>query len=360
MTPDKYFVLTFILIVGMSSERIKSMPESKQPYVSSLVSMPVQTRSPVLSDMWRHLLSNIQYIYEICSETYQNDWKGTAETVIRSFASCGRVEFACGYPHFKRCMTKQVITVNELFHVNITFLSFNLSHSRGCRLQSLLVSCQTGNQFFTKHLCGNRLPWSEYPLSNECNITMFNNSKMAIQAKVVGVFEVLEPGEVSESHHVEIFSTYVVNATVSHPFTGDGVTKVRGFDTQTFHIQGKLSCRIGLSAFHDHIGDAVLSDISGYEGPSSYSKPMSKTTIFRNVSHRFLDNDKRMLTVSECESTDNLPWETKFQPTKGFHMIVRVTGDQLTGYCSGNTRVKLVYESIEVDPVYITVSTIPL
>ena len=148
MTPDKYFVLTFILIVGMSSERIKSMPESKQPYVSSLVSMPLQTRSPVLSDMWRHLLSNIHYIYEICSETYQNDWKGSTETVIRSFAPCGRVAFACGYPHFKRCMTKQVITVNELFHVNITFLSFNFSHSRGCRLQSLLVSCQTGNQSF--------------------------------------------------------------------------------------------------------------------------------------------------------------------------------------------------------------------
>ena len=154
---------------------------------------------------------------------------------------------------------------------------------------------------------------------------------------------------------VEISSVYLVNNTISHPFSGDGITRVRGVDTQTFHIIAKLYQRIYLLAFHDHLGNDVFSDISGFDGPNIYSRQLSKENTFRIVSSLPLDNKTKNLTDNGCRSGQYVPSETKFEATQGFHMIVVIKGYDLASYCRGT----LVYRSINVEPVYITVLPSP-
>ena len=64
----------------------------------------------------------------------------------------------------------------------------------------------------------------------------------------------------------------------------------------------------------------------------------------------------RNSTSTECRYTG----KTKFEATHGFQMNILVTGYQLMNYYTENTCVKLIYNSVHLDPVYITVSQLPI
>ena len=274
MASLNYFVITFVLISSGPAIHGSSMPESKQAYLISLVTNPLQIRQPALNDVWRQVFYHMQYVSEICSERFHTKTNG--EKGHGNLAPCGRLKVVCIPPNHGRCKASQMIITNLHFQVNITFTSFNISNSFShCRLQSLQILYQRSKQSFVKYFCGMRMPWSEYAKSN--NITLLYESKVVFRAHVSGIYEVIEPGEISDTQTVGIFSVYAVNNTISHPFTGDGMTHLRGIETQTFHIYGKLYNVILLWAFHDYFGADALFDIKGFDGPSSYSRPLSRT-----------------------------------------------------------------------------------
>ena len=360
MATSTYVVASFILILVIygPSTGVGYLTDGKLPYLHTVVSQPLAIDVPVLNEMWNLVFFYTDYVHDICSETHRNKpGKDCDKThFITSFAPCGTLAEHCIKPSRARCMDVIMISVYELFHVNITFTSFNMSNSFShCQLQSLQLSYRGDNQTLTREFCGMRVPWSEYIQSN--NVTLLYQSMVAYKILISGLYEIIEPEEISQSKNIEVSSVYVMNNTIFPPFTGDGITKLRGIETQTFHVQGKPYHSLTLSVFHDYPDDDVILDISAFDGPGLWSEKLSKETIFRFISDQNLHNPT--INTSRCTQSDHLPWVTEFEQTKGFRMMVQVRGSPLTRYCGGHTSVKLEYQSVTVEPVYLTVSSLP-
>ena len=345
-----------LLITDRPSTGLGYLTDGKLPYLHNVVSQPLTFDVPVLNEIWNLVFFHADYVHDLCSETHINKpWTASIENTTR-FAPCGLVRINCVRSTHNQCLNLQRIMVDEQFHVNITFISFNVSNSISlCRLQSLRISYRGDNGTFTKQFCGFRLSWSEYVQSN--NVTLLYRSMVEYKAQVSGVYEIIEAREISQVKNIEISSVYRVHHTISHPFTGAGITKIRGIETQTFHIQAKLYRRIKLSAFHEYPEYDAVFDISTLDGPGLWSEKLSKETVFRFISDQNLHN--LTINTSRCTKSDQLPWVTEFEQTKGFHMMVQIRGSPLTRYCGGHTSVKLEYQSVTVEPVYLTISSLP-
>ena len=337
------------------------LQEGKVHYLHSTVSVSLRSRVPVLIERWEVIVSRLWYVQGICSVKglpYRTNSTNHSDRFTASVAPCGTVQVDCIPPRHGRCISTQVITVHTAYNLNLTFTTFNVCNSFShCRLQSLRVSYNRGgSQSFTKEFCGIRLSWSEYHQFN--NATLFYQSSIPYKAQISGVYEILEPGEISQGHHIKISSVYKVNRTFLHPFTGDGITRVRGIETQTFHILGKLYSRIQLSALHESHMDGAHFDISAFDGPGLQSRMLYKDSIFRLASLHSLETSND-LNTGGCQRSHYLPWVSTFEQTKGFQITVRVRGNPLTRYCGGHTGIELEYDHITVEPIYITVSPLP-
>ena len=187
----QYLMMALFMLLNGPAECDCSMPESKQSYLTSLLSTPLQIGRPAMNSMWHVIFSHVRYVYDVCGER--------ESTVIDSadFTPCGRIKVICLTPHFGQCRNNQLITVNVQFHVNVTFLSFNVSNSFShCQLQFVQVSFLQDNKSISYTFCGMKLPWSECAHSN--NVTLFYESSVDFHAYVSGVYEVLQQGEIYE------------------------------------------------------------------------------------------------------------------------------------------------------------------